>query len=131
MLSPASELFCKIVPLTKTNQKRLLSLVKMTSQSKWKIEKNKIITMPLEEKRQLYRTKEYVILDKIDPWFIYLVKNKEIEGKKHTLDDLKEFKKIKFDSSKNKVLTEKVSLFKGDITQLEVSLQMLLLFHDS
>ncbi|KOB72159.1 LRP16 protein [Operophtera brumata] len=80
----------------------------MTSQPKWKIEKKKILSMPIQEKRQLYKSADFVILDKVDPWFKYVVLNKGIEAKKHTLEDLNEFRKIKLDPSKNKVLSEKI-----------------------
>lgn len=105
---------------------RCFSLEKMTSQTKWKIEKNRIDNMPLEEKRQLYKPGDYIILDKVDPWCKFVIKNKDIEMLKHTLDDLTEFEKIKLDSSKDKELSEKVSIFQGDITKLEVNFHLLI-----
>lgn len=82
--------------------------------------------MPLEEKRQLYKPGDYIILDKVDPWCKFVIKNKDIEMLKHTLDDLTEFEKIKLDSSKDKELSEKVSIFQGDITKLEVNFHLLI-----
>ncbi|KAJ0170470.1 hypothetical protein K1T71_013841 [Dendrolimus kikuchii] len=107
-------------PLTIVDLVRSYSLVKMTTQAKWKIEKNRIINLPLEEKRKLYKSKDYVILDKVDPWNKYIITNKGLEDKKHTLDDLNEFKKIELDAKQNKSLAERVSIFRGDITKLEI-----------
>lgn len=92
----------------------------MTTQPKWKSEKTKLLSLPLAEKRLLYKSSDFVILDKVDPWCKYAILNKGIEAKKHNLEDLNEFQKIKLDSAKNKALSEKVSIFKGDITKLEV-----------
>ncbi|CAH0403665.1 unnamed protein product [Chilo suppressalis] len=93
----------------------------MTTQSKWKVEKNKILNMPLEEKRKIYRNSDFIVLDRVDPWSKFFSKNeKEIENFKHTLDDLTEFQKIKLDSSKNKELADRISIFQGDITKLEI-----------
>ncbi|KAL0810501.1 hypothetical protein ABMA28_010624 [Loxostege sticticalis] len=112
--------FSNIYRVYRTCNIRCFSLEKMTSQTKWKIEKNRIDNMPLEEKRQLYKPGDYIILDKVDPWCKFVIKNKDIEMLKHTLDDLTEFEKIKLDSSKDKELSEKVSIFQGDITKLEI-----------
>lgn len=76
--------------------------------------------MPLEEKRKLYKSSDFTILDKVDPWCKYVIKHKEVESLKHNLDDLTEFKKVRLDSSKDKELAEKVSIFQGDITTLEI-----------
>lgn len=124
MLSPAkSKIFRKILPnTTKTYQNSFLSLLKMTSPAKWKIEKNKILSMPLEEKRNLYKSADFDNLDKVQPWCKYVLLKKGINAKKHTLEDLNEFQKIKLDPSKNKTLSERVSIYTGDITKLEVSI---------
>ncbi|XP_045508030.1 macro domain-containing protein CT2219-like [Colias croceus] len=105
-----------------TSQKRYFSSVihKMTSQSKWMVEKNRILALPIEEKRKLYKSGDYVTVHQVDPWCSYVIKNKDVENKKHTVDDLNEFRKIKIDPEKNKALAEKVSIYRGDITKLEV-----------
>lgn len=120
-----SGIFRKFLPnlptiKTKTFQTRFLSLLKMTTHAKWKAEKAKMLSMPLVEKRKLYKSPDFVILDKVDPWCNYVVLNKGVEAKKHTLEDLNEFQKIKLDPTMNKSLSERVSIYKGDITQLEV-----------
>ncbi|XP_050358176.1 macro domain-containing protein RSc0334-like [Nymphalis io] len=98
----------------------LYSITKMSQQSKWEVEKSRILSLSMEDKRKLYKSDDYIIVDKIDPWSTYVVKNKDIEMKKHTHEDVTEFRKIKIDSAKNKELSGKVSIFKGDITKLEV-----------
>lgn len=102
-------------------QLRLISTAKMTSgEPKWKIEKERILKLPLEEKRKLYKCNDYV--NNLDPWSKYIARkmNKGFEPKKHTLDDVTEFQKIKL-AGDNLLLREKVSLYTGDITKLEVS----------
>ncbi|XP_046974518.1 macro domain-containing protein RSc0334-like [Vanessa cardui] len=96
------------------------SVTKMSQQPKWEVEKSRILSLSADDKRKLYKFDDYIIVDKVDPWSIYVVKNKDVETKKHTNEDLTEFRKIKIDSAKNKELSEKVSIFKGDITKLEV-----------
>lgn len=102
------------------------SLLKMTTQATWKTEKNRILALSLEEKRKLYKNSVYVKLDSVDPWCKYVVTNKGIEAKKPTVDDLCEFKNITLNTEKNIFLSEKISLFQGDITKLEVSLKFTL-----
>lgn len=92
----------------------------MSSQSKWMIEKNRILSLPIGEKRKLYKSKDFVTANQIDPWCTYVVKNNDVEIKKHNLEDLNEFQKIKLNKEKNKILGEKVSIYRGDITKLEV-----------
>ncbi|XP_049882328.1 macro domain-containing protein RSc0334-like [Pectinophora gossypiella] len=125
MLSPAKLAFiCKYFPYsicTGLQQTRLFdSLVKMTTEPKMVTEKKRILELPLEEKRKLYRSQDFLIVDKVDPWCNYVIRNKHLATKKHTLDDLNEFKKITLDPELNKKLSEKVSIYKGDITKLEV-----------
>lgn len=90
---------------------------------KWKTEKNRLLKMGPDDKRKagLYDSKTVVTVDTVDAWNSYVVRNKSIEkDRKHTLDDLTEFKKIQLDSEQNKLMAQKVSLFRGDITHLEV-----------
>ncbi|VVD01025.1 unnamed protein product [Leptidea sinapis] len=100
---------------------RKYSIVKMTSN--WMTEKIKISSLSIEDKRKTYRSNEYVILDKVDPWHKYVAGSKDIENKKHTQEDLNEFRKIKLNEEKNAELAEKVSIFRGDITKLEFVIQ--------
>lgn len=125
MISPAAALYkqanyCKTLCCI-SQQTRFYSLANMTDQPKWKVEKSRILSLPLAEKRKLYKNPQYIIVDKVDPWCNYVIKNKEVESKKHNLDDLREWKKIKLNAELNKSLAEKVSIFKGDITTLEVN----------
>lgn len=121
-------LFCRlrhisqIRPYDQFQSYRSYCLKKMTSPAKWKIEKNKLLNMPIEERRKVYRSSDYVTINKIEPWSKYVINNKGIEAKKHTLEDLEVFNKIKINPEFNKVLSDKVSIFKGDITKLEVGL---------
>nr|XP_026483932.1 uncharacterized protein LOC113391979 [Vanessa tameamea] len=96
------------------------SVTKMSQQPKWEVEKSRILSLSADDKRKLYKFDDYIIIDKVDPWSTYVVKNKDVEMKKHTNEDVTEFRKIEIDSSKNKELSGKVSIFKGDITKLEV-----------
>lgn len=102
-------------------QRCFYSIIKMSQQPNWEEEKNRILSLSLEEKRKLYKSNDYIALNQVDPWSIYAVKNSDIQSKQHTVEDLNEFKKFKIDSSQNKELSEKVSIFKGDITKLEVN----------
>lgn len=76
--------------------------------------------MSLEDRRRHYSVKDFLNVDMIDPWDSYIIRHKGIELKKTTLDDLTEFKKIKINNALNKALAQKVSIFRGDITKLEL-----------
>lgn len=93
------------------------------SDPKWKTESYRLLNMGPEERRKsgMYDNKTVVTVDMVDPWPNYCARNKNLENdRKYTLDDLTEFKKVKLNSEQNKLLSHKVSIFKGDITQLEV-----------
>lgn len=89
----------------------------------WKTEKTRYLTMPLKEKRNLYKCDSYTQLLDVESWSNYAIKNK-VEERKHTLDDWEQFKKIKLNPEINKTIAKRVSIFKGDITKLEVSLKL-------
>ncbi|KAJ8706119.1 hypothetical protein PYW07_010896 [Mythimna separata] len=94
------------------------------TEPKWVTVKRSLLSMGPDDRRKagMYDKKTVVTVDTIDPWHNYVIRNKNIEkDRKHTLDDLTEFKKIKIDAEQNKELTQKVSIFRGDITTLEVS----------
>lgn len=93
----------------------------MTTEPKWKIEKTRILQLPIEEKRKLYKA-SYITLNQVEPWYTFAKENKSsLEDKKPNNEDLTEFRKLKIDPEQNKTLAEKVSIFQGDITKLEVS----------
>ncbi|XP_061381133.1 macro domain-containing protein CT2219-like isoform X2 [Danaus plexippus] len=92
----------------------------MSSASQWKEEKERILALPTEEKRKLYKSGDYITIDKVDPWIFYVQDNQSLQDKKHTVEDLNEFRKIKLNSERNININHKVSIFKGDITKLEV-----------
>ncbi|CAH0598796.1 unnamed protein product [Chrysodeixis includens] len=86
----------------------------------WKKERTRNINLSLEERRKLYSTKDFVTVNMIDPWDSYVVRHKGLESRKTTEDDLTEFKKLKINNSLNKTLAQKVSIYRGDITKLEL-----------
>uniref|UniRef100_A0A2A4K9G0 Macro domain-containing protein n=1 Tax=Heliothis virescens TaxID=7102 RepID=A0A2A4K9G0_HELVI len=94
----------------------------MAQEPKWKVEKEKVLHLTPEERKKagMYDNKTVVTLNMVDPWNNYIIRNKGVVDQKPTLDDLTEFKKINLDTAQNKTLAQKVSIFKGDITQLEV-----------
>ncbi|XP_072933967.1 macro domain-containing protein PG1779-like [Epargyreus clarus] len=99
---------------------RKYSVTKMATEPKWKIEKARILALPLEEKRKLYKA-SYITLNQVEPWYAFATENKSaLEDKKANNEDLTEFRKLKIDLEQNKSLAEKVSIFQGDITKLEV-----------
>lgn len=100
---------------------RNYSVLNNMTESDWTIAKSKLEKLSLEERRKLYKINDYVHLDVVDPWFFHVLKTKTIRTKKHTLDDVTEFKKYKINAALNEELAKKVSIFKGDITKLEVS----------
>lgn len=124
MLSPTwRKIFDKILFICQNTgvfNTHFCSLVKMPHTT-WRGLKADLLCMPLEERRKRYAIQDYMTVVKVDPWCNYVIRHKGIETKKHTLDDLTEFKKVKINTSLNKKLSQKVSLYKGDITKLEVS----------
>lgn len=81
--------------------------------SNWEAEKQKYLNLNQEERHSMLRN--YKILSTIPTWTQYF-KDKQPLPKK--IDILGGFE---IDSSKNKDLANKVSIFNGDITSLEVS----------
>uniref|UniRef100_A0AAZ3SI37 Macro domain-containing protein n=1 Tax=Oncorhynchus tshawytscha TaxID=74940 RepID=A0AAZ3SI37_ONCTS len=68
----------------------------------WKTEKDRVLNMSLEERRKEYRRSEYVPLDQINTW-------KQSQSTEVTEEE-----------EGKDLLRDKVSLYKGDITILEV-----------
>uniref|UniRef100_A0A7N6BXZ8 Macro domain-containing protein n=1 Tax=Anabas testudineus TaxID=64144 RepID=A0A7N6BXZ8_ANATE len=71
----------------------------------WKTEKERLLRLDLEERRKEYRRQDYISLDNILTWREEKRSNDKEEGK---------------DLTGGGGLSEKVSLYKGDITVLEV-----------
>ncbi|XP_063390165.1 macro domain-containing protein RSc0334-like [Cydia fagiglandana] len=110
----------KVLPFVQILQHSSASFKNMTSPAKWKIEKTRILNMPLDEKIKLYASPDYVTLESVSPWDDCIRTQKGLESKKHNLEDLEVFQRAKIDNEKNTELIRKVSIFKGDITKLEV-----------
>lgn len=98
------------------------------SEPRWKVEKLKILNLSPEEKKIKYNKMSVITVDMVDPWNNYVIRNTNVEKRKHTLDDVTEFNKFKIDNHQNKSLAEKVSLYKGDITSLEVCKSLFILY---
>uniref|UniRef100_A0A9L0KCX3 Mono-ADP ribosylhydrolase 2 n=1 Tax=Equus asinus TaxID=9793 RepID=A0A9L0KCX3_EQUAS len=73
----------------------------------WREEKERLLKMTLEERRKEY-IRDYVPLTTILSW------KEEMKGKSQNDEDTQETSQVK------KSLSEKVSLYRGDITLLEV-----------
>uniref|UniRef100_A0A673BMM4 Mono-ADP ribosylhydrolase 2 n=1 Tax=Sphaeramia orbicularis TaxID=375764 RepID=A0A673BMM4_9TELE len=71
----------------------------------WKIEKERLLRLDREERRKEYRRQDFISLDKIPSWREENKNNDKEEGKEVTGGG---------------GLSDKVSLYKGDITVLEV-----------
>ncbi|RZC42902.1 O-acetyl-ADP-ribose deacetylase MACROD2-like [Asbolus verrucosus] len=81
--------------------------------SEWKMVKEKMLSMPLESKRKLYKCKKYTKIEDIPIWEEY--------SKKESLAPIIPAKtNSPIDNSLNSSLRKKVSLFMGDITTLEI-----------
>lgn len=92
--------------------------LKMSTETKWQAEKERILNLPTEEKRKLCKP-GFITVDGIDSWRKYYtnsVSNKTTTG----AGDKEELAKISLKSDLNKSLAEKVSIYKGDITSLEI-----------
>lgn len=109
-------------------QSRFYSLAKMTNLN-WESEKARLVNMSREDRRKRFGKEDYITLDTIQSWRIYTIKHKSLEMKKPTLDDLTEFKKITLNQALNKQLLEKVAVYTGDITKLEVKLKLITKLH--
>ncbi|GAA6213981.1 O-acetyl-ADP-ribose deacetylase MACROD2 isoform X1 [Lates japonicus] len=70
----------------------------------WKTEKERLLRLDREERRKEYRRQDFISLDKIKTWREENRANDKEEGKE----------------TGGGGLTDKVSLYKGDITVLEV-----------
>jgi hypothetical protein len=80
--------------------------------SDWQTEKEKFLSMLLDEKRKLYRCTQHTELSDIPTWQEY--------AKKKLAPKIPCKTNSPIDNSLNSKLTEKISIFTGDITTLEV-----------
>lgn len=78
----------------------------------WENEKTKYLNMNTEEKRNIYS--KYETVNDILTW-------KEYAKKEKLRDIISMLNANKIDPTKNERLADKISLFRGDITTLEVS----------
>lgn len=84
----------------------------------WQEEKEKYLSMSADNKRNVYKGREYVKLDAIPTWKQYATEHHTPAGQTdHASTPLRH----PIDATKNEKLAEKVSVFIGDITSLEVS----------
>ncbi|KAF5307969.1 hypothetical protein FQR65_LT06536 [Abscondita terminalis] len=79
----------------------------------WEFEKKKFLSMPLDEKRTLYKSPKYFQTKDIPTWKQYAAKSKLAEP-------IPLINQFKVNPSLNKDLANKISVFLGDITTLEV-----------
>lgn len=98
---------------------RLFSVTRIgqAMSSKVEVEKEKYLTMPLEEKRHLYKEKTHVLVKDVKTWEDYFQENKERLQKQFASFKLTtEVDKYSVDPNLNK----KVSVWEGNITHLEI-----------
>lgn len=94
------------LPQSKNNHSKSNHSGSMSKKKKdWKIEKERLLRIDREERRKEYRRQEFVCLEKILTWREENKSNDKEEGKELTGGG---------------GLSDKVSLYKGDITVLEV-----------
>lgn len=79
----------------------------------WTSVKQKFITIPLEEKRKQYKNPNYKTLQDLPTW-------KEYASKKTLAVKIPMSIGCEINAGLNRILSEKITLFQGDITTLEV-----------
>lgn len=82
--------------------------------SNWEAEKQKFLSMSADDKIQYYSAKNIHKIKDIPTWVEYAKEQKSLP------DKIPKLSENKIDFSKN-ALANKISVFKGDITTLEVS----------
>lgn len=94
------------LPQSKNNHSKSNHSGSMSKKKKdWKTEKERLLRLDREERRKDYRRQDYISLDKIPTWREENNSDEKDEGK---------------EQSGGGGLSDKVSLYKGDITVLEV-----------
>lgn len=79
----------------------------------WTSVKQKFLALPLEEKRKQYKNSNYKTLQDLPTW-------KEYASKRTLVEKIPILSGCEINEALNKVLAEKITLFQGDITTLEV-----------
>lgn len=83
--------------------------------SGWENEKKRFLSMSVDDKRKGYRSSEYFQVDQIPTWPQYAQKIGNLPEKIPMLVN------NQINTSQNEELAKKISVFRGDITTLEVS----------
>lgn len=86
----------------------------------WSEDKKRFLEMDLDAKRKFYKMKKYVTLDDISTWRDDCEKEHFAATKPLTEADKDQFQEFSIDSSLNKIIASKISIWRGDITELEV-----------
>ena len=94
--------------------RNLRSIVNTRKMCNWEMEKKKYLSMSVEDKRKHYISRQFILLNSVPTWKQYF---KELR----LAEKLSPLKLADINNSLNSVLVDKVSLFEGDITKLEVS----------
>lgn len=89
-----------------------------TSSFTTKLERDKYLNMDIEDKRLLYKNHTYLTVDKIETWEQYFLKNKDHLLKQCQMHPQKFVDKGQYDIKPE--LNNKISVWKGDITHLEI-----------
>ncbi|XP_017799339.1 PREDICTED: macro domain-containing protein CT2219-like [Habropoda laboriosa] len=89
--------------------KKFAATVHLQAKMSFEVEKQKFLTMPLEEKRKFYKG-SITTLDQLPTWAEYWSKNKTHIG----LLNLEKVEKV------DEELAKKISIWQGDITSLEI-----------
>lgn len=79
----------------------------------WASAKEKFLSMSLEEKRKQYKNPNYKTLQDLPTW-------KEYAGRTALAPKIPPLQGCEIDASLNALLAEKITVFQGDITTLEV-----------
>lgn len=86
----------------------------------WSEDKKRFLEMNVNAKRKFYKMKKYVTLDDISTWRDDCEKVHFAATNPLTNADLDQFQEFSIDSSLNKIIASKISVWSGDITELEV-----------
>lgn len=79
----------------------------------WTSVKQKFLSTPLDEKRRQYKNPNYKTLQDLPTW-------KEYASKRTLAEKIPTLMGCEINAALNEVLAEKITLFQGDITTLEV-----------
>lgn len=112
-----TRIICRQSVVVKTSNTFVLYLNRFlaTKMSNWETEKQKFMSMTPENKKQFYSAKNIYKVQDIPTWVQYAKTQDSLPEKIPMLPE------NKINSAKNSVVANKISVFKGDITTLEVS----------